>query len=231
MKHFTFPILATAALLLSGQATAAATTATAGDGKTTTQSAQSAKPVFQPPLRGAPTRRVGGATRGSDDADLVVTVLAPQGTGLTSRSDPSLYWYLSGETDRQAEFTLIRNDVIEPIAETKIQTPRNATFAMVSLADLGISLEPGVTYEWSIALIADPDNRSSDIVTSGTVMYKQPDGALMQTLETAQGEARVAAYGRSGYWYDAIEAAGPSDRAELLDQVELPKAAAHARSQ
>ncbi len=34
------------------------------------QSTQAKKPVYQPPLRGAPTRRVGGATRGIGEVQL-----------------------------------------------------------------------------------------------------------------------------------------------------------------
>ena len=54
------------------------------------QSAQAKKPVYQPPLRGAPTRRVGGATRGIGDEDIFITVLAPESTALTSRESPPL---------------------------------------------------------------------------------------------------------------------------------------------
>jgi hypothetical protein len=79
------------------------------------QSTQDKKPVYTPPMRGAPTRRVGGATRGIGDEDIFVAVLAPESTGLTSSASPTLYWFVSRAPTRQVEFALIRDDRIEPV--------------------------------------------------------------------------------------------------------------------
>ena len=63
--------------------------------------------VYNPPLRGAPSRRVGGATRGSGKADFVLNVLAPDQTGLTTQAQPILYWYASGPSTTSVELTVI----------------------------------------------------------------------------------------------------------------------------
>ena len=119
------------------------------------QPAQTKKPVYRPPLRGAPTRRVSGGTRGIGGGGIFVTVLAPESTGLTSRESPILYWFVS----------------------RTLGTPAAGGISKVSLAEIGVRLEHGVTYEWSIVLVQDPLNRLSDIVTSGTLLRKAPDGA------------------------------------------------------
>ncbi len=197
---------------------------------------------YQPPLRGAPTRRVGGATRGAGDEDIFVTVLAPRATGLTNRESPTLYWFVSRAPARQVEFVLIRHDRIQPVAELALSRPASGGIAKISLAEIGVKLEPGVTYEWSIALVKDRQNRSSDIITSGTLVRKTPDGALENLLKNADTEAKFALYGKAGYWYDAIELASKAissgsvqktwrgHRASFLEQVGLETVAAYDRS-
>ncbi len=206
------------------------------------QPTQTKKPVYRPPLRGAPTRRVGGATRSIGDEDIFVTVLAPKSTGLTSRESPMLYWFVSRVPTGQVEFVLIRHDRIEPVAKLTLATPAAGGIAKVSLAEIGVRLEPGVTYEWSIALVKDPLNRSSDIVTSGTLLRIAPDGALHSRLKAADEEGKFALYGEAGYWYDAIELvsnaiSGTSAaehwralRASFLEQVGLGKVADYDRT-
>jgi hypothetical protein len=206
------------------------------------KSTEAKKPVYLPPMRGAPTRRVGGATRGAGDEDIFVTVLAPEGTGLTSHESPTLYWFVSRAPTRQVEFTLIRDDRIEPVAEVTLGKPAAGGVIEISLAELGVKLEPGVTYEWSIALVKDPLNRSSDIVTSGTLLWKAPDGALHSRWKAADEEDKFALYGEAGYWYDAIELASEAissasaarewraRRASFLEQVGLDKVAAFDQS-
>ena len=56
----------------------------------------SAAPVYRPPLRGAPRGRVGGGSRGTGRESFVLSVLAPDHTGLTTSEQPSLYWFISG---------------------------------------------------------------------------------------------------------------------------------------
>ena len=52
--------------------------------------AATAAPLYKPPLRGAPGGRVGGGTRGSEREVFVLSVLAPDHTGLTLNEQPSL---------------------------------------------------------------------------------------------------------------------------------------------
>lgn len=208
-----------------------------------TQFAQTEKPVvYRPPLRGAPTRRVGGATRGDQEWDLVLSVLAPEETGLTAHASPDLYWYLSKADSRPAVFALIRDDLVEPVAELSLGERPAGGIAKVALADAGIRLEPGVLYEWSIALVTDPEARSKDVVSSATLLLREPSADLRRDLDAGDLAGRAALYAGNGYWYDAIAAlsagiardAGAatwrSIRADLLEQVGLTDAAAFDRA-
>ena len=198
--------------------------------------------VFQPPLRGAPARRVGGATRGTDGETLFLTVLAPEGIGLTIQESPNLYWFVSDVPNRAVEFALIRDDRIEPVTEATLTAHEGLGIAKISLADLGVTLEPDVAYEWSIALVADYQQRSQDIVTSGMLQRVIPDADLGTKLQAEDTEDRLVAYAGAGYWYDAIDLVSSAiasetaaqrwkaHRTSLLEQVDLPQVAAYDRS-
>jgi len=156
--------------------------------------------LYRPPLRGAPSRRVGGATRGSGDANAVVAVLAPETTGLAGRADPTLYWYSETPITAGVTVTIIADNAIDPLAELEVDGGGKAGLQALSLSKRGLALQPDVIYEWSVAVVVDADNRSKDIISTGTVMYRKPKGA-------AAGDT-IAAYAdhlENGYWYDAVE--------------------------
>ena len=91
-------------------------------------------------------------------------------------------------------------------------------------------------------MVKDPRNRSNDIVTSGTLLRKAPDGALHSSLKAAGEEDQFTLYGEAGYWYDAIELASEAissapaagewraRRASFLEQVGLWKVADYDRT-
>ncbi|XSG85185.1 MAG: DUF928 domain-containing protein [Methylohalobius sp. ZOD2] len=200
-------------------------------------------PVYRPPLRGAPppTRLVGGGTRSPGKAQPRLAVLAPEHTGLTATNQPVLYWYVSAPVSDRLELTIIDETAIQPLLEAALDPPVRVGVQRVALADYDLSLRPGVTYQWSIALVPDPDKRSRDVITSGTIKYLDPPHSLADTLVHASPMARPYLYAEAGYWYDALTAlstlidqapAGGSlrqKRAALLEQVGLLEVAAYDR--
>ena len=183
--------------------------------------------IYKPPLRGAPRTRVGGGTRGAGDNLPVLSVLAPDHTGLTTTAQPTLYWYLSRPTAVHLEVSLITDDKIEPILEINQSAPQTAGIHSLSLADKGISLEPGVMYQWSVALVPDPQQRSRDIMASGTIQRVPPDASLARKLSAAPTVDRSQIYLEAGMWYDGLDAlnaqidAHPQNMALLAQRVSL----------
>jgi hypothetical protein len=199
--------------------------------------AASQVPVYQPPLRGAPATRTGGASRGEQDSELILSVLAPESTGLTSRAQPTLYWYSSQGLAVPLEFTLNDDKSIKPLVETKANAPRPGIHAL----RLNYILKPDVEYQWAIAAVADPNQRASDLIASGTIKRAQPSTTLAAQLNGASKPRLPFLYAQEGFWYDAIATlseqidANPADRdlreqrAALLEQVGLRAAAAYDR--
>jgi len=183
---------------------------------------------YKPPLRGAPATRVGGGTRSLGSRTFTVSVLAPNETGLTTRDKPTIYWYVSETLNSPVELTLTTTDPVKdaatPSLEIMLQPPISKGVHALRLADHGITLKPGVEYQWFVAVVTNPAQRSGDIIAGGAI-------------ERLAG----AGHARDGVWYDTIDqlsqliSANPANprlrqqRAALLEQVGLREAAAFDR--
>lgn len=189
-------------------------------------------PVYRPPLRGAPTGRLGGGTRG-DDTDIPhLIALAPDHIGLTISVSPILYWYLSQPSPYPIEFSIIDPQAIDPLAEISLPSDGFGIQAL-SLADLQIELLPDTRYEWFVALIPDPQQRSRDIVSGGQIERLLPSDELRDRLAGASDQDRLHILAEFGIWYDALRviseqiAATPDApelqavRQSLLNQVDI----------
>lgn len=193
--------------------------------------------VYKPPLRGAPQARVGGGTRGSESA-AVVQVLAPDHVGLTTQAQPTLYWYARTPSVARFEVALIDAEGIDPLLEVETDTGMAAGIQHLNLGDHGVSLQPGVSYQWSVALVVDAHNRSSDLVASGVIERIELDENQDNRIRGSSGLQRVQTLAGEGLWYDALDevslliAASPDDeslqaaRNQLLAQVGLEEIAA-----
>lgn len=221
-----------ALLLAAGLPTSAAAADSSGARVAT------AAPVYTPPLRGAPASRVGGGTRSAGAARLVLEVLAPDHTGLTSTAQPTLYWYASEPVSAPLEFTLIAADAEKPIVERRLSAIAAPGVQTVPLGSFGVALKAGTDYEWFVSVVSDPTQRSRDVTAGGTIRLKVADGGLRSQAAKVDPLEVPLLYAQAGYFYDAVDglskliARDPGDtglraqRAALLEQVGLAKVAA-----
>jgi len=205
----------------------------AGSGAQSGKSAMASAFAYQPPSRGAPQARVGGGTRGTGGDMPDLQVLAPDHVGLTTKAQPRLYWYAHSPVAAHIEFAIIDDAAIDPLLEVETGTVKVSGIQHLDLAKHNITLQPGVPYQWSVALILDENSRSTDVIASGVVERIEPDKATSGRLAGSKGKELVAAYANEGLWYDALDTisamieAAPADtelveiRATLLDQVGL----------
>ena len=193
------------------------------------QAAESTAVSYKPPLRGAPATRVGGGTRSIGTQALTVNVLAPNETGFTTRDKPTVYWYVSEPLNTPVELTLTTTeplkDAVPTTLELTLQPPIAQGVHALRLGDHGVTLKPGVEYQWFVAVVSNPAQRSNDVVAGGGIKRIAPADAV-----------------HDGVWYDALDqlsqqiSANPVDarlrqqRAALLEQVGLREAAAFDRN-
>lgn len=180
-------------------------------------------PVYVPPRRGAPLVRVGAGSRGVEDGLPFIALITPEHTGLSSTPQPVLYWYLSADMKTRFEFALVTNTAIDPIVELVFDRIMPAGLHSLDLAEHGVALQPGVSYQWSVALVTDTEKRSADIVSSGRIEYLPLSPQQQQRIEQADAAAQPGLYAGEGYWYDSFAglsellAASP-DSKQLLEQ-------------
>jgi Domain of Unknown Function (DUF928) len=195
---------------------------------------------YRPPAKDLAPRRVGGNLRGLPEALPAVAVLAPDHLALTVSERPTLYWYLSRPTTARIELVVVDPRDARPVVEAVVAGER-AGIQSFSLAERGVRLAPGVAYEWSVAVVADPAQRSRDVVAGGAVQRIEPSAALQSRLAGAGQNGRAGVLAAEGIWYDALAAlseplaARPGDadlrerRAAVLEQAGLPDVAAFER--
>jgi hypothetical protein len=188
--------------------------------------------IYVPPRRGAPRARVGGGLRGAP-ALPVPLALAPDHLAQTISARPSLFWHIDGVPPRgtQLVFTLIDETGIDPLAEVELPRPAGPGIQRIDLARLGIRIETGVEYQWSVALIADPGRRADDMVSFGYLRR------VAAPRDLARKSTSASSYAARGFWYDALASisdaieTAPGDRGlrlqrnALLRQVQLDAAA------
>jgi hypothetical protein len=205
---------------------------------TDTKSQESTQVVYVPPSRGSTRTRTGGGTRGPASAP-TLAVLAPDHVGVTHRAQPTLAWFLSAPTEGRIDLALVDPDAVEPLLEVTLPSPNEAGVQLVDLSRYGVSLAQGHTYEWSVALVIDPDNRDLDVVASGAIRREAVPAGMRSAL--TKGTPAYVTLARAGVWYDALAelsnaiAENPGaahlhgQRAALLEQVGVGAAAAYER--
>jgi hypothetical protein len=181
--------------------------------------------------------RVTGGSRGSGPEAVALDVLAPDEIGITTQEQPSLFWFQSKPANARFELTLLQDNKVKPIVDVQVDRASKAGVQRLKLADQGVKLAPGVEYQWVVALITDPDNRSKDLIASGVIKRTEPSAELKDKLGKADPASIPGIYAEAGIWYDALGAlsdqidARPDDqglrqsRADLLRQVGLKTAA------
>jgi hypothetical protein len=182
-----------------------------------------------------------GGSRGSSAKLPSLYVLTPTQTALTTRAQPSLFWYQTAPAATRFELTVVEPRKPKPVLKVGIDQAGEAGIHRLLLGKYNVSLLPGIVYKWTVALVPDPASRSQDVIASGTIERTEPDAEFTTAVATAEGSDKAALYAGKGFWYDALEVvtdeidATPTDkalhlqRASLLDQAGLKDAAASDR--
>jgi hypothetical protein len=196
--------------------------------------------AYEKPLRGAPARRVTGASRGTKLSQAIIPtieLLAPDGhTGETISPSPTLYYFVSAPVPAPVRFTISADRQVTPVLEVDIPSPKAAGVYGLPLADFGVKLEPGVGYVWSVSATLSAEEPSDDIVASAALLRTVPDPAIERALRDASTSQRVVLLARAGLWYDAVAAAADIEAFDqhaaldaLMNEVGLVEAARYDR--
>jgi len=139
--------------------------------------------IYRPLLRDVSQSKVGGSTRGKDDEAAILQVLTPEHTGLTLQAQPTLYWYARTPMATRFEISLISKDKSEPLLEVEAGSGKVAGIQQLDLGDHDISLQPEVSYQWSVTQVIDKDSQSKGVIASGVIERMEPGEGLTSRIE------------------------------------------------
>jgi hypothetical protein len=161
-------------------------------------------------------------------------VLVPDHVGLTISDTPALYWYISKPTSVRIEVTLVDDRSEAPLIDYAVAKADGPAVHRIDLAKRAVRIKPGVEYQWSVAVVPNPSERSNDVMAGGVLMrVEEPAAIAARRAAGASKEELARLLAAQGIWYDAIALyselieARPADkrlraaRAALLEQVGL----------
>lgn len=95
---------------------------------------------------------------------------------------------------------------VSPLVRRVQAGPIAAGLHAFRLTDQDKRLAIGTEYEWYVAVLLDPAQRSKDIISSGGVMRVALPSAVSEQLHDAKTGEAALVYAGAGLWYDAINA-------------------------
>ncbi|CAK0749939.1 exported hypothetical protein [Gammaproteobacteria bacterium] len=159
---------------------------------------------FTPPDRGAPSRRIGGGSRG-DKTQLLMAALVPPQTGQTAQAQPTLYWFISRAVNTPMDFAVTIPGEETPLVESRLAGPTKPGIQSIDLAKLGVKLKPGIEYQWSVSLVNNESQRSADTFVAGALVRTADGNGNPVLCGKPEQMPQAAAYASQGLWYDALQ--------------------------
>jgi Domain of Unknown Function (DUF928) len=190
-------------------------------------------PTLGSPSR--PTRKGDKCVKG----EIELTALVPKNhIGRTVSEYPLFFLYLPKSEAKLAEFVL-EDDKGKEIYKTTLKINNLSGVIGVSIpANQNLSpLQIGKNYRWSVALICNTEDRSANVLETGTVRRIELSADIRSQLEKADPRQKTFIYAEAGIWQDALSnlaiarLANPKDAQltadweSLLDSVKLGKIA------
>ena len=188
-------------------------------------STQSGGPRFIQPTEdnlSSPDYRQGGPPSAGylcDRGKIKLTALVPENQiGRTVSEYPQFFFYLPEADAQLAEFFL-QDEKENLIYQTTLKIDNSPGVMSVSIpANKNVSpLQVGKNYRWSISLICDPQDRSTDVFAAGIVRRVELSADIRSELEKADPRQKAVIYAQTGIWQDALGTLAAARRANPND--------------
>jgi len=123
----------------------------------------------------------------------------------TVQAHPTFFVYIPEITVDTGEFTLWSEDLSDILVLKEVPLPQQAGVIPISVPE-EVTLEPGVTYYWSLEVLCNEEDRSRNAFVDGLVQRVTPETDLEAQLAEVEPRDRPALYASAGFWYETIAA-------------------------
>ena len=151
----------------------------------------------------------GGGSRGTlclTKKESLIPLTPANLVGLTVAKHPTFFWYMPSSTAKTLNFTIFADGETDNLYEGKLPIPNEAGIMSFTLPENAPQLKINQTYQWSVNVVCDPDDSSSNIQMNAWVQRIQPDSSLLQNLKKANSRNLSNIYGEAGIWYEGLNA-------------------------
>jgi hypothetical protein len=140
----------------------------------------------------------------TEKSNPVLTAFSPTtGAGLTLAKQPTILVYVPLTQAQTGEFSL-SNPVGGGIYRTTVALRNTPGIVRIQIPTSLPPLEPNQDYQWSFAIVCNPQNRFQDRIVMGEIRRTELSPTQMQQIQQAIPSARIALYQSANIWYDAI---------------------------
>jgi hypothetical protein len=158
--------------------------------------------IYKPPLLDDTADIAADNTKGMLGKAVILQVLAPDHTGLTTQAQPTLYWTMRNKATIHFVITEIAEDA-KPLLDAEIE--KGPGIQQMNLSRHDITLEPGKHYRWSVTQVVKESDKSEAVIASGDIERIKPGEGLSRRIKRVHGLAQVDVYAIEGIWYDALQ--------------------------
>ena len=159
-----------------------------------------------------------GGRRGADHLPMIL--LPPNRIGLTTLTQPTLFFYVPEQGIQQVSFVL-QDPEGQILYQTPLQLPKGPALLELNLAKRADfpGLQPGQPYRWSV-VVPKVGDRPTNTIPGGTrapgefvqektegIIYRiEPPSSLVAKLTIAPVGDRPRLYTEAGIWHEALAA-------------------------
>ncbi|MEA5619380.1 DUF928 domain-containing protein [Cronbergia sp. UHCC 0137] len=182
--------------------------------------------------RGNPQRTVGGGRRGAscisvESGKPSLTALMPTraNQGNTVANNPQLYWYIPKTTATIGEL-VVKDELENEIYQTNFTVPGSPGIVKLTIPE-SATLKTGQKYRWFFTLICNPEDRSQDEYTYGSLQKTTLSSSLDSYLDAATPLKKAEIYAKYNIWQETLsniaelKTEKPKEWEELLKSVGL----------
>lgn len=166
--------------------------------------------IEPPPGLPAPKTTTSGGSRPTNrtcvslNQSQLIALASLRSIGFTTHERPTVWVYLPPTEAKTLEFSVFDQNR-KGLYQTTIEIQNRSGFIPIALPSSAPALNQNQPYYWTVALVCNPNERTSDWITGGWIQQRSIDPVLQQQLNRATLAEQIRLIAKAGFWYEAVD--------------------------